>query len=74
MRISLGLDNRLWDTQYGFRKCRSTSQFFVCTTRPIRLYLSAHSGKHPSMPTRITNHLAPCLTDCYPGISWKNSK
>ena len=26
VRISVGLDNSVWDTQYGPRQCRSTSQ------------------------------------------------
>ena len=32
-RISLGLDNRLWGIQYGFKKCRSTSQPLFITRR-----------------------------------------
>ena len=32
-RISEGLDSRLWGTQYGFRKCRSTSQPLFITRR-----------------------------------------
>ena len=32
-RICLGLDHRLWATQYGFRKCRSTSQPLFITRR-----------------------------------------
>ena len=32
-RICAGLDNRLWGTQYGFRKCRSTSQPLFITRR-----------------------------------------
>ena len=32
-RISTGLDSRLWGTQYGFRKCRSTSQPLFITRR-----------------------------------------
>ena len=33
IRICAGLDDRLWGTQYGFRKCRSTSQPFFITRR-----------------------------------------
>ena len=32
-RICLGLDQRLRHTQYGFRKCRSTSQTLLITRR-----------------------------------------
>ena len=32
-RICLGLDRRLWHTQYDFRKCRSTSQPLFITRR-----------------------------------------
>ena len=32
-RISMGLDQRLWETQYGFRKKRSTSQPLFITRR-----------------------------------------
>lgn len=44
MRIGLGLDNRLWGTQYGFKKCRSTSQPLF-TTRRMQEQAEQANGK-----------------------------